>query len=209
MIDLEQRGVFRIGGDTDRVAAFLRHAAAELATGSRTGDVEIIVVGLGDDLVELDPDRLTAVASLSEAVSIVEHRAAATREALDRTPVTSVIEGRLSGVAPDSWLPTIVLSGTEPDADASDRLAALPHGAAVAVAVLDTHEPDATIDEDGALRLPDVRGEWQATQLTESAGTHLATLLGTADLPARPAGPALRAEAWADDMLADGRLAKP
>ena len=212
LIDLEQRGVLRVGGDAQRSVALLRHIAAELATSPTAEDTEVLLVGLGEELEALNPERLRGVEDLDTALSMVESRAAATRTALESWSFGSVVEGRLRDVAADSWLPTVLLVAQPPGRDDRDRLgniaAAAPGVTGVAIVVIDDQEPELTIGPGGRLDVPDVHdGPWQAVQLTERAGTHLAELLGTTAAPPVPVEPSGSAETWAGHMNEDGSLA--
>ncbi|MFC4951031.1 LysM peptidoglycan-binding domain-containing protein [Pseudonocardia sp. GCM10023141] len=208
MIDLEGRGVLHLGGDPARCHALLRHIAAELATGSMAEDCEILLVGMGDELTALDPDRLRAT-DLGTACDELRYRTAATVRALEEHQLSSAVEGRLRGIAADSWLPTIVLVGPGDNEPEQLRKLEAQHrpGTATAVVVIDPAAPDIVITEDGIFELADVDdGPWQATQLTTAAGTHLAAVLATTTAPAEPVGKAGDAHAWADGMDDDGGL---
>lgn len=212
LIDLEERGVLRVGGDAQRSVALLRHMAAELATSPTAEDTEVLLVGLGEELDALNPERLRGVEDLDTALTMVESRAAATRAALESWSFGSVVEGRLRDVAADSWLPTVLLIARPPGRDDRDRLgniaATAPGATGVAIVVVDDHDSELTIGTEGQLDLPDVHdGPWQAAQLTENAGTHLAALLGTTAAPPVPVEPSASAATWAGHMNEDGSLA--
>lgn len=211
MIDIEQRGVLRIGGDPARCVALLRHLAAELATSRTAEDTEILLVGLSDELPALNPDQLVVVRDLDAALTEIEHRASTTRAALERWQLGSVVEGRLRDVATDSWIPAVLISAQEPDDDQRDRLealAAISSGtSAVAVVVIDQTEVELRIGGDGLLDLLDISdGPWQVAQLTENAGTHLAAILGSTTAPPVSVDAASVAEPWGAGMNEDGTL---
>ncbi|MHA6631682.1 LysM peptidoglycan-binding domain-containing protein [Pseudonocardia sichuanensis] len=210
MLDLEQRGVLRIGGDWARCIALLRHLAAELATSGTAEDVEVLLVGLEEEVVTLNPDRLTTAPDLDTALAEIERRASTVRAALDQWQIETVVEGRLRDLASDSWLPTVLLATEEPDDGHRTRLMALaaePDRSAIAVVVIDAVQADLRVGDDGLLDLPDVTdGPWEVARLTENAGTHLAAILGPTGAPAVPVGPAASAEPWAADMNEDGSL---
>lgn len=210
MIDLEQRGALVIGGDPARCAALLRHIAAELGTSPTAEDTEVLLVGLGDELEALNPERLHSVDDLDSALTEIEHRADATRTALDSWQFDSVVDGRLRDVAADSWLPTVLLVAHPLGTHNRTRLDAVPGATGVAVVAIDDHDPELVVDGDCQLNLPDVHdGPWRAAQLTENAGTHLAALLGTTAAPPIPVGPAPADDQWARGMNEDGSLADP
>lgn len=211
LIELEERSVLSIGGDRIRVNALLRHLAAELATNRTAEDAEIILVGLDDELITLNPEQMLQAPDLSAALTEIENRAEATRSELDRHQMDSAVEGRLRDVASDSWLPTVLLSAAEPAGRERDQLRNLvttgAGSAAVCVVVFDPEETRTCVLPNGILELPDGDdGPWWAVQLTENAGTHLASLLGSTDAPAVPVGPAVGSEPWSDGMDEDGAL---
>ncbi|MDN5915638.1 MAG: LysM peptidoglycan-binding domain-containing protein [Pseudonocardia sp.] len=211
LIDLEGANVLSIGGDRHRVVALLRHLAAELATNRTAEDAEIILVALDDELITLNPEQMLRAPDLSAALTEIETRAAATRAELNRHQMSSAVEGRLRDVAADSWLPTVLLSGTVPSEEERDLLRGLVDTgaghAAVSVVVFDPEETATRVLPNGVLELPGVDdGSWWAVQLTEHAGTHLASVLGSADQPAVPVQPADEPEPWSEGMNEDGSL---
>lgn len=211
LVDLEQRQVLRIGGHEGRCMALLRHIAAELATSRMAEDAEVLLVGLADDPPSLNPDQQAVVPDLAAALTEVEQRATNAHTTLRQHGLGSVVEGRMRNIAADSWLPTVVLIGREPDDDQRARLDALrttgPGTATVALVVFDPADPDLRIGDDGSLILPDVGdGPWQAAQLTETAGTQLAKLLGSADEHPVPVQPAAVTGSWTSGMCEDGSL---
>ncbi|MDN5914215.1 MAG: LysM peptidoglycan-binding domain-containing protein [Pseudonocardia sp.] len=211
LIELEGRSVLSIGGDRRRVVALLRHLAADLATNRTAEDAEIILVGLDDELIALNPEQMLQAPDLSAALTEIERRAEATHAELARHQMDSAIEGRLRDVAADSWLPTVLLCADEPAEQERDRLQNLvttgAGDAAVCVAVFDPRETKTHVLPNGVLELPDGDdGPWWAVQLTENAGTHLASLLGSTEEPAVPVGPAVGSERWSEGMDEDGSL---
>ncbi|WP_207223495.1 LysM peptidoglycan-binding domain-containing protein [Pseudonocardia sediminis] len=211
LVELEGRSVLSIGGDRRRVVALLRHVAAELATNRTAEDAEIILVGLDDELLTLNPEQMLQAPDLSAALTEIGQRARATRSELDRHQMASAVDGRLRDVAADSWLPTVLLSASEPSDEERHRLRDLMASgagdAAVSVVVFDPDETAAQVLPDGVLVLPDGDdGPWWAVQLTENAGTHLSSLFGAADEPAMPVEAASHAEPWSEGMNEDGSL---
>ena len=205
MIDLEDRGVLRLGGDPVRCRALLRHLAAELATSTFAEDCEVLMVGFGEDLTTLNPERL-AVRDLASACDELRHRTAITAAALERHRMTSAVEGRIRGVAADSWLPTVVLVDLD-DPARTDLEAQWRPGTATAIVVIDQDAADVVLTDSGIVELADVEdGPWQVTQLTAAAGDHLVAVLGATASPAEPVGPMSDPRSWADGMDDDGAL---
>ncbi|WP_433274023.1 LysM peptidoglycan-binding domain-containing protein [Pseudonocardia xinjiangensis] len=211
LVDLEERAVLRIGGNRSRARALLRHIAAELATSRIAEDTEVLLVDLGDDLEELNPDQIRAMPDLETALTEIEDRASATSAAAERLGMASVVQGRLRDIAADSWLPTVLLIGREPGQNERARLEVLEAAArgttAVSVVVLDPPNATLHIGADGGLDLSDIDdGPWHAAQLTDNAGTHLAAILGPTAEPPLPVGPAVDPQPWAAGMQEDGSL---
>ncbi len=207
IVDLEQRGVVRVGGEPGRGVALLRHIAAELATSPSAEDTEIIVVAMDEDLLALNPEQVVAM-DLARAAAEVQHRAREARAALHRHELESVVDGRRRNIATDSWLPTVVLVGRALDDDERAVIDGLDvGGAAVAIVVLDDVASNLVVSPSGTLHIDGVDdGPWTAVQLTEQAGTHLAALLGTTGDAPEPVYPLDRPDPWAEGMDEDGGL---
>ena len=212
LIDLEQRGLLRIGGDEIRVRGLLRHIAAELATSSAAEDVETLVVGLGDEAEDFNPDRIVVTPDIDTAVAQLARRAITTRMELSRHGLTTTVEGRLERNSASSWLPTVLLAACPPSTHDRERLDELLDEATagatgVAVVVFDPAEPELQVDASGVLT-SDLQGldGWHAVQLPDDEGDDLADLLATTDDPAVPAGPADGDQPWSTGMNEDGSL---
>ena len=214
LVDLEQRGVLRLGGDLTCARALLRHIAAELATNAAAEDVETLVVGLGEEPTTFNPDRVVVEPDVATGVSELERRAVRTRMELSRLRLASTVEGRLHHNAAGSWLPTVLLVGHEPDEEEMARIDELlgeetAGSTAVAVVLLDPARPDMRVGDDGLLDLDEAGGDtWQAVQLSDADGSRLAELLDATDDPAVPAGPADGPEPWRTGMGEDGSLGR-
>ncbi|MBW0134948.1 LysM peptidoglycan-binding domain-containing protein [Pseudonocardia abyssalis] len=208
LVDLEQDVVTRVTGDGDRGAALMRHVVAELATARWAEDVEVLIVGLGDELVALDPDRLRTVETLGHALDEVELCSSANRDLVARMGVGSVRDGRLRGVAADSWLPLVVIAAVDPAESDRRRLQSLaPSGVVVVVADDADYGVELYIDTDGRLGAPHLDdGPWRAADLSESIGAQLASVLGATGDPSEPVRPAPESEPWAEGMDEDGAL---
>ena len=71
LVDLEAaHGVIAVTGPEDMVTAALSGIALELATSRWSDRMQLILAGFGADLVRLAPDRITAVATLSDALPL-------------------------------------------------------------------------------------------------------------------------------------------
>ncbi|XVU24215.1 LysM peptidoglycan-binding domain-containing protein [Actinoplanes sp. CA-054009] len=122
LLDLERLGSISIGGDEARARNVLRYIASELACNSWSDDVEVILAGFGQDeselLVDLNPDRVRAVSSVSEAVARLRRRVAAATTTLRHVGASDALAGRLGDLAGDAWMPQVLLVA---DVDEHDR----------------------------------------------------------------------------------------
>ncbi|MEV5407911.1 bacterial transcriptional activator domain-containing protein [Thermopolyspora sp. NPDC052614] len=119
MVDLEAAyGLISIiGAHTTEALAAL---AVELATNRWSDGMRITLVGFGEDLTMIAPDRVRCVDTLAEVLPELEARAA-------RPPgPDDVLTGRIASSAADpAWPPHYLLSALRPDADEARRLAVL------------------------------------------------------------------------------------
>src|SRR5262249_47255621 len=75
-------------------AGALAAIAVELATNLWSDRLQVVLVGFGEELVTLAPDRVRAVHTLAEALPDLEARAAEAEAALAAAGVGSVLTGR-------------------------------------------------------------------------------------------------------------------
>ena len=213
LLDLEHLGYATVTGKRDTAVGLLRHIAAELANARWSEDVEILLVGFGHELPPLNTDRLRVLPDLTAALTeirVARRRIAATREATG----TGVVEGRLSGTAPDGWLPVLLLVADLTDTDDQARadlhaLADEPRERGFAVLAHDTDVigTDIHITDDNTLVTPGAEpGEWRVETMTAATAGSLADILAPTTAADLPAGPAEHPEPWAADMDADGAL---
>lgn len=119
MVDLEAAyGLISvIGAHTTEALAAL---AVELATNRWSDGMRITLVGFGEELTMIAPDRVRHVSSLAEALPELEARAAHLPGPGD------VLTGRIAASATDpAWPPHYLLSALRPDAYEARRLAML------------------------------------------------------------------------------------
>jgi len=106
-----------IGAHTTEALAAL---AVELATNRWSDDMRITLVGFGEELTMIAPDRVRCVGTLAEALPELEARAAHLPGPGD------VLTGRVAATATDpAWPPHYLLSAIRPDAYEARRLAML------------------------------------------------------------------------------------
>jgi hypothetical protein len=131
--------------------------AMELATNRWSDQMHVTLVGFGEDLTRLAPDRVSVVSTLDEALPALEARAAEVAGAMAAFGVSSVLAGRSLGVAPDAWAPHYLIAAVPPTPRQRSRLLALARTGRAAAAgyVVAGDVPDAAwaweVTEDGRL----------------------------------------------------------
>ncbi|MEG3628959.1 BTAD domain-containing putative transcriptional regulator [Streptomyces poriticola] len=112
------------GREADRAAVFAS-VAAELATNGWSDRMTITLVGFGEDLTPLAPNRLR---HLDDVEALFETMAAETRQrrgALGAAGHDSVLTGRTGPAQHTRWAPHLVLLAAQPSDDDARRLAEL------------------------------------------------------------------------------------
>ncbi len=126
LVDLEAaQGLIAVTGPQPAVQAALAAIAMELATNLWSDQMQVILVGFGDELTMIAPDRVTTAATLAEVLPGLEARAAMAQVALTEAGADSVLTGRCRGIQPDACAPHYLIMATPPEPDEQDRLLAL------------------------------------------------------------------------------------
>jgi hypothetical protein len=126
MVDLEAAyGVIALRGPSAQRRALLAAVAAELATNRWSDHMRVTLVGFGDDLTLLAPERVRAAARLTDVLPELEAQAEETRAAMAATGVDSVLTGRCRGVMGEAWMPHFLLVAEQPEPGELDRLVRL------------------------------------------------------------------------------------
>lgn len=150
LVDLEAaHGVIAITGA--HTVAALSALAVELATNRWSDQMKITLVGFGEELTLLAPERIRTAGSLAEVLPEFEERAARHDD--------DVLTGRVhSRVADPAYTPHYLLSAIQPDEDEARRLALLGKGRRTASGFVIAGEvPHATwtweVTDDGRARV--------------------------------------------------------
>jgi hypothetical protein len=126
LVDLESaHGLIAVDGPPELVRGVLAAMAMELATNRWSDQMEITLVGFGDELATIAPDRVRAVDSLAEVLPGLEARAAEANAAAAMTGTDWVLTGRNSGSQSGPWVPHYLVMAAPPVAEERDRLLAL------------------------------------------------------------------------------------
>jgi LysM repeat protein len=225
LLDLERMGSLNIGGDATRARNLLRYLASELACNSWSDDVEVILVGFGQDeselLVDLNPDRVRAASSVSEAAARLRRRVAAATTTLRHVGADDAFAGRIGDLAGDAWMPQLLLVADVDEQDRgvldqlTDDLAAAGR-CAVAIAstglTAENPRPDdarLSVDSDGALNITigPLNVSVSAAGLPAEELEPLAEIMRQARAKAdEPVPRASETESWAADTDAAGGM---
>jgi hypothetical protein len=126
LVDLEAaHGLIALGGPGDVRRAVLAAVAVELATNRWSDHMRITLVGFGEELALVAPDRLRVTRSLSEALPELEGRSEEVRQALAASGADSVLTGRCRGVFGEAWMPHYLIMAEPPSPEEAERLVAL------------------------------------------------------------------------------------
>lgn len=171
LVDLEAaQGLINIRGP--QTTAALAALAVELATNRWSDGMRITLVGFGEELTAIAPDRIRAVGSLAAALPELEATAA---------PRQEVLTGRITGRPRDAHY---LLSAVAPTHEEARRLALLARNDTAGY-VVTGDVPHATwtweITEDGLARIPELGFEVTAQLLPRRHYRALIELFRTAD----------------------------
>nr|WBO79703.1 hypothetical protein SBE_003422 [Streptomyces sp. SBE_14.2] len=112
------------GREADRAAVFAS-VAAELATNGWSDRMTITLVGFGQDLTPLAPNRLRHLDGIDDLIETMEAETRQRRGALGAAGHDSVLTGRTGPAQHTRWAPHLVLLAAEPSAEDATRLAEL------------------------------------------------------------------------------------
>ncbi|MET7451226.1 BTAD domain-containing putative transcriptional regulator [Streptomyces sp. NPDC005574] len=112
------------GREADRAAVFAS-VAAELATNGWSDRMTITLVGFGEDLTPLAPNRLRHLDDIEALVETMEAETRQRRGALGAAGHDSVLTGRTGPAQHTRWAPHLVLLAAQPDAEDAVKLAEL------------------------------------------------------------------------------------
>ncbi|WP_328495801.1 hypothetical protein OHS59_25995 [Streptomyces sp. NBC_00414] len=112
------------GREQDRAGVFAS-VAAELATNGWSDRMTITLVGFGEDLTPLAPNRLRHLDDVEALVETMEAETRQRRGALGAAGQDSVLTGRTGPAQHTRWAPHLVLLAAEPSAEDAVKLAEL------------------------------------------------------------------------------------
>jgi nucleoid-associated protein YgaU len=223
LLDLEGLGALRITGNPTKAVELLRHLAAELAHNIWSDGLDVLLVGeWGAALTAINPARIRAVPTLSEALTGLRQRLDDAHRTLESSDAESVLHGRVNDLDGDAWMPEVLLVACPEDTDAKasteaelvDVLRQLAEVGRSVVAVVATGVADPTapgltiqIDATGTLTVPDlVADPLRAEGIPEAIVGQFVELFAAAQADDEPIPEASDPAPWAQMMDASGRL---
>lgn len=108
LIDLERAGVLRLTGDATRCRNLMRFIAAELSHNTWSDHLQVTVVGFGDELVGLNPERITCTNDLDAVATTLRAQLDRLTETGDHSDLDP-LAARLHNTDADVVTPHIVL----------------------------------------------------------------------------------------------------
>ncbi|NIK59969.1 LysM peptidoglycan-binding domain-containing protein [Kribbella shirazensis] len=137
LIDLDTaNGIVAFGGVNNASRDVVGSLAVELATNLWSEGAHISMVGFGDDLSSLAPNRLSYWVRLDDAMAEVARRTEAQVQACQRRNVGSVAEARMSHPDAALWGAEIIFLSAPPSPQEQDQLNRLAADAKRSIAVV-------------------------------------------------------------------------
>jgi len=126
LVDLEvAHGLIAVRGPRPVVQAALAALAVELVTNRWSDRMTVTLVGFGDGLTDLSPERTRVVSTLDEILPELEQHAARVRDAMAAAGLESVLTGRSRASDAELWAPHYLIMGVPPTQAQAERLLAL------------------------------------------------------------------------------------
>ncbi|MFD4969781.1 BTAD domain-containing putative transcriptional regulator [Streptomyces sp. NPDC058424] len=192
-------GIVSLSGRASDRAAVFASVAAELATNGWSDRVTVTLVGFGQDLTPLAPNRLRHLDGIEALLETMEAETRQRRGALGAAGHDSVLTGRTGPAQHTRWAPHLVLLAAQPSAEDARRLAELAAdasrlGIGYLVGTESGELPGAAwemeITSEGRLLAPLLGLELDAQMLPSAEQQAVVELFVEADPESGPEGPA-------------------
>jgi hypothetical protein len=126
MVDLEvAHGLIALRGAADTVRSALAALAVELVTNRWSDRMRVTLVGFGEGLELIAPDRVVVARTLEEALPELERRGEELEGQLSAWGLDSVLTGRSMMNNADAWAPHYLIMGVPPTPEQAERLLAI------------------------------------------------------------------------------------
>ncbi|MGW4822227.1 BTAD domain-containing putative transcriptional regulator [Streptomyces sp. NPDC004227] len=191
-------GIVSLSGRASDRAAVFASVAAELATNGWSDRMTVTLVGFGQDLTPLAPNRLRHLDGIEALLETMEAETRQRRGALGAAGHDSVLTGRTGPAQHTRWAPHLVLLAAQPSADDARRLAELAADASrLGIGYLVGTESDELpgaawemeITSEGRLLAPLLGLELDAQMLPSAEQQAVVELFVEADPESGPEGP--------------------
>jgi hypothetical protein len=213
LVDLEMApGLIALGGHAETARDLATAMALDLVTHGWSDDVDVVMVGFGEHLVDLETGRARQVKSLDEILDDLTAGAASSSATLRQLGVEGVLQGRQRGAVQAAKPLAVFLSGA-PTSEQAQALAALTGGGRTAVSVACVGDsPSArwrfTVDAAGGFQATALGLTGQARRLDPGAQRQLRELLAQATA-SRAAGEDALAHKTPAELAAEALAAAP
>nr|MDP9333594.1 bacterial transcriptional activator domain-containing protein [Actinomycetota bacterium] len=124
LVDVESAGTLTVDGTRERVRAFIRHIAVELATSTWVDHVDVLAVGM-TELDIVGAQRIHHLTDIDAALDELEAAAHTMGDALESAQYARTLEARMSEHPDDGWIPTILACADPLDPDVLARVRAI------------------------------------------------------------------------------------
>ncbi|HVX45630.1 MAG TPA: LysM domain-containing protein [Mycobacteriales bacterium] len=115
-VDLEAAGgPICVEGDLNAARSVVAAAAVELVTNRWSDDMKVTLVGFGNALAPISPDRLRCVNTLEEAVDEITDRLSDAQSELNAGGLDSVLTGRIKAGRGGPYAPEFIVLAAPPD----------------------------------------------------------------------------------------------
>jgi hypothetical protein len=123
MVDLEvAHGLIAVRGPVETVRAALAAIAVELVTNSWSDSMRVTLVGFGEGLENISPERTEVAASLDDVLPELAKRSQALSAEMSLAGVDSVLTGRAFSSESAPWAPHYLIMGTPPTPEQAAEL---------------------------------------------------------------------------------------
>lgn len=197
LIDLDLAGgIASFGGVTTMARDVAVSLAVELGTNLWSEGVHVTMVGFGDDLTVLAPDRMTYRRSLDDALTDVRERADRQARTCESRGYASVTRARLAHPDSELWGPEVVVLSAPPSPEEADQLNRLAADRKRSIGVVVVGDVPVApwrfvVDEDGRAVCRLIGLEVEAHVITPAQYADLVTLFRAAESEARQKARAL------------------
>jgi hypothetical protein len=118
LLDLEHAGTLTLTGNPSHTGDLARFMAAELANSTWSEQLDVTLIGMGDDVTAINSYRLTRPDDPHRALARASAQLAGNHAALDNCALPDTLHGRARDLAADLWMPHLLfvnLPGAPPE----------------------------------------------------------------------------------------------